>query len=113
MIKHPQTDAFAKNHFRNKDPQQSTNLGVRSSNLFGRAIHVLSRSKHVLRRRHEIVDVRKTLFQRLHRFELGNQSALAQRLNHQTIAVTVHDRLIARQFELSGFASHETAPIQF
>jgi hypothetical protein len=49
-----------------------------------------------------IDDFRKTLFQRLHRFEQGGQSALTHRLDGQTTAVAVHDRLVARKFELHG-----------
>src|ERR1700726_5225190 len=67
--------------------------------------------KHVLRRRHGIADFRKILFQRLHRLEQGDQSALAHGLDHQTIAVTVHDRCIARQFELHGNSDRLVAAI--
>lgn len=69
-------------------------------------------SKHVLRRGRGIVDFRKTLFQRLHRFEQGDQSALTHRLDHQTIAVAVHDRFIARQLELHGNANRLIGPLR-
>jgi hypothetical protein len=57
------------------------------------------------------VDFRKPLFQRLRRLEQGDQSALAYRLDHQTIAVTVHHGLIARQFELHGNSDRLVAAI--
>src|SRR6266851_943317 len=44
----------------------------------------------------------KILFQRLHRLEQGDKAALAHGLDHQTVAVTVHNRFIARQLELHG-----------
>jgi hypothetical protein len=53
----------------------------------------------------------KAVFQRLHRFEQGDQSALTHRLDHQTIAVAVHDRFVARQFELHGNTDPEVGDV--
>jgi hypothetical protein len=69
----------------------------------------MQRVKHV--RRHRIVDFGKVLRQRFHRLEQGDQSAFAHRLDHQTIAVTVHDRFIARQFELHGNSDRLVAAV--
>src|SRR5260370_42123897 len=48
---------------------------------------------------------------RLHLLEQGHPSALAHRLDHQTIAVTVHDPLIARRFGLYGATDRPAATI--
>ena len=50
--------------------------------------------------RYGIINARKFLVQRLHRFEQGDEPALAHGLDHETLTVPVHDRFIARQFEL-------------
>jgi hypothetical protein len=57
------------------------------------------------------VDRGKILFQRLHRLEQGGKAALAHGLDHLTVAVTVHDRLIARQLELQGNTNRLVAAI--
>jgi hypothetical protein len=52
--------------------------------------------------RRPILDFRQVFVERLHGLEQGEQSAFAYRFDHKTIAVTVHDRFIARQFEFNG-----------
>jgi hypothetical protein len=61
--------------------------------------------------RRGIFDLRNIFLQRLHRLEQCNQLTLAHRLDHQTIAVTAHDRFIARELELHRDADRLIAAI--
>src|SRR5205823_4336056 len=46
-----------------------------------------------------------------HRLQQCDKPALAHRLDHQAVAVAVHDRLVARQFEIDGNANRLVAAV--
>jgi hypothetical protein len=61
--------------------------------------------------RSSIIDRRKLFLQRLHRLEQRDEPALTHRLDHEAIAVTVHDRFVARQLKLHGNTDRLVATI--
>src|SRR5436190_19987332 len=86
-----------------RPPWQSASLALRIPARIGDNVRAAgSGSKNLPPRRQGIFDFGEAAFERLHRLQQSHQSALADRLDYQAIAVTVHDRLVARQFELHG-----------
>jgi len=54
---------------------------------------------------------REALVERLRRFEQCDQPTFTYRLDHESIAVTMHNRLVSRQLELDGNANRLIAAV--
>jgi hypothetical protein len=68
-------------------------------------------SKPALRRGRRILDLGEAVVQWRHRLQERNEAAFASRLDDETIAVAMHDRVMSRQLELEGNADRLVAAV--